>query len=60
MISQTPRRNPRLYSHRVELLLTDRQRDALRAIAAEQGCSMRAWLRRCIEQAAINRAKGRN
>jgi hypothetical protein len=57
MISQTRRTNPRLYTRKVEVPLTEAQKAALIAIAADQGCSQAAWIRRQIEAARVRLAR---
>jgi len=57
MISTAKRTNPRLYTRRIEVPLTVAQKEALIAIAAEQGCSQAAWIRRQIEAARVRLAR---
>ena len=51
MVLDGKRTNPKLYTADLYLKMTLRQKELLRKIAASQGLSMAAWLRRQIELA---------
>jgi hypothetical protein len=57
MILAGKRTNPRLYTADIYLKLTARQKALLRKIAAAEGVSMSAWLRRQIEAARVRMAR---